>query len=572
MRSERGWASSAAWVLGLLAVWLLATAGLRPLLLPDEGRYAEVAREMLAGDGLVPLLNGLPFFHKPPLTYWVDLLGLRLFGITPFAVRLGPALGAWLMGAALWLWLRRQQGPRAAGTALLVLATTPFWFIGGQYANHDMLVAGTLTVAVLALARALEARLAGRDADATAGPAAERASARADVRDHARAAQRTTAQRWLLVGWAACGLAVLAKGLIGVVLPALVLGPWLLAQRRWRDVAWLLHPAGLAVFAVVALPWFALMQHRDPGFFDYFIVEQHFRRFATASFNNRQPGWFFIAVLPLLTLPWAAWAPAALRQLWRACMPPPAGTAGPASAAGPAAAGPVDAAARRHALLMAWWVAAILLFFSLPASKLVGYIMPALAPWCALLAAPLAGLTTGLRTRPTADLPIHPRRGLPPLGRVALALAALLCLGSVVTLAWQAPKSSRDLGLALRAQAAPGDRVVLVDNPFYDVAFYARLAQPAQVASRWDDPEIARQDNWRKELADAARFDPARAAQQLYPITALPALVCGGQRVWLVAGHDQAARLAGVPGATLVLQGRHAQLWRAEPRTCPGGG
>ena len=87
-------------MLGLLAVWLLATAGLRPLLLPDEGRYAEVAREMLADDGLVPLLNGLPFFHKPPLTYWVDLLGLRLFGITPFAVRLGPALGAWLKGAA----------------------------------------------------------------------------------------------------------------------------------------------------------------------------------------------------------------------------------------------------------------------------------------------------------------------------------------------------------------------------------------------------------------------------------------------------------------------------------------
>jgi len=421
-----------------------------------------------------------------------------------------------------------------------------------------MLVAGTLTVAVLALARALEARLAGREAAAAAVK---------------QVSERTTAQRWLLAGWAACGLAVLAKGLIGVVLPALVLGPWLLAQRRWRDVAWLLHPAGLAVFAVVALPWFVLMQHRYPGFFDYFIVEQHFRRFATAGFNNRQPGWFFIAVLPLLTLPWAAWAPAALRQLWRAGRPPSAGTAGPTSAAGPAAtAGPVNAAARRHALLMAWWVAAILLFFSLPASKLVGYILPALAPWCALLAAPLAGLTAGPRAGPTADLPNPPRRGLPPLGRAALALAAWLCVGSVVTLAWLAPKSSRDLGLALRAQAAPGDRVVMVDNPFHDVAFYARLARPAQVASRWDDPEITRQDNWRKELADAARFDPARAAQVLYPIAALPAVVCGGQRVWLVAGHDQAARLATVPGAALVLQGRHAQLWRAEPRACPVGG
>ena len=120
------WTASAPWVLGLLAVWLLATAGLRPLLLPDEARYAEVAREMLAGDGWVPLLNGLPFFHKPPLTYWIDLGGMRLFGITPFAARLGPALGAWLMGAALWLWLRQRQGARTAGIALVVLATSPF--------------------------------------------------------------------------------------------------------------------------------------------------------------------------------------------------------------------------------------------------------------------------------------------------------------------------------------------------------------------------------------------------------------------------------------------------------------
>ena len=143
-------------VLGLLALWLLFSAWLRPLLLPDEGRYGEVAREMWAGDGLVPLLNGVPFFHKPPLTYWVNMLGLSVFGVSPFSVRLGPALGAWLMGAALWLTLRRREGVRVAGIALLVLATCPFYFIGGQYANHDMLVAGTLTAAVLCLARALE--------------------------------------------------------------------------------------------------------------------------------------------------------------------------------------------------------------------------------------------------------------------------------------------------------------------------------------------------------------------------------------------------------------------------------
>ena len=354
------WTASAPWVLGLLAVWLLATAGLRPLLLPDEARYAEVAREMLAGDGWVPLLNGLPFFHKPPLTYWIDLGGMRLFGITPFAARLGPALGAWLMGAALWLWLRQRQGARTAGIALVVLATSPFVYIGGQYANHDMLVAGTITAAVLCLARALDCRAAS-----TAG-----VSGGAGVTG---VTGGTGALRWLVAGWVACGLAVLSKGLIGVVLPALIVGPWLLWQRRWRDVFWLLHPLGLAAFAVVALPWMLLMQGRYPGFFDYFIVEQHFRRYATLGFNNQQPAWFLIAVLPLLTLPWSAAALPALRRLW------PGGARAPA----PPGAGGMTG-------LMVWWVVAVLGFFSLPASKLVGYIMPALAPWCLLLAAPLA--------------------------------------------------------------------------------------------------------------------------------------------------------------------------------------
>ena len=155
------WTASAGWVLGALALWLLCTAWARPLLLPDEGRYGEVARQMWLGDGLVPMLNGVPFFHKPPLSYWVNMLGLSVFGPVPFAVRLAPALGAWLMGAALWLTLRRRAGAQVAGTSLLVLATSPFFFIGGQYANHDMLVAGTISAAVLSFVRALAPPPAG---------------------------------------------------------------------------------------------------------------------------------------------------------------------------------------------------------------------------------------------------------------------------------------------------------------------------------------------------------------------------------------------------------------------------
>lgn len=494
------WWARAPQVLGLLALWLLATAGWRPLLLPDEARYAEVAREMLAGDGLVPLLNGLPFFHKPPLTYWADMAGMALFGASPFTARLGPLLGAWLMGAALWLALRRQRGPATAGTALVVLATNPFYFVGAQYANHDMLVAGTLTVAVLCLARALE-----RPSDAVADTPPDR--------------------RWLLAGWAACALAVLAKGLIGLVLPALVIGPWLLTQGRWRAMLGLLHPAGLAVFAVLALPWFALMQLRYPAFFDYFIVEQHFRRFAQTGFNNQQGWWFFLAVLPLLTLPWSGYLPATVAR-WRA------------------QAAPAD---RAFTGLLLWWAVAIVGFFSLPASKLVGYILPALAPWCALLAPAVAA-----------------SRWRRPLA----AGAAVLCVAVVAGLAWRAPGNSRDVGQALRSQIATGDVVVMVEEAFQDVTFEAQLTEPPLVASHWADPALRQRDNWRKELLDAARFNPARGAAVLLPIAQLPQLVCRGHRVWLVEPLGGPERAAAVPGATLVMTGRHARLWRAEPTPC----
>ncbi len=499
-RGLPAWAARPVAVLGLLALWLVATAWLRPLLLPDEARYAEVMREMaqrgLLDGALVPLLNGLPFFHKPPLTYWAGMLGIWLFGATELAARLGPLLGGWLMGAALWLGMRHWYGVRVAGIALAVLATSPFYFVGAQYANHDMLVAGTLTASVLCFARALEV------------------------------ADRGIARRWLLAGWAACALAVLAKGLIGIVLPALVIGPWLLAQRRWRDLVRLLHPAGLALFALLALPWFVRVQQHFPGFFDYFVVEQHFRRYATSGFNNRHRGWFFPVALLLLTLPWSGWLPVLLRRWRRAgAWPPLAG-------------------------LWLWWLAAVLAFFSLPASKLVGYILPVLAPWSALLA-------LGLARRPDAAW------------RATALAAALVCVTAVGVLALRSPHSARDIGRALAQQIAPGDRVVMVDAPFNDVAFYARLGTPPLVASDWADPDLPKRDNWRKELVDAARFAPQDAAL-LLPLAELPRLVCRGQRVWLVEYNAAAPRAAQVPGAQRVLQGRHAQLWRAEARRCSG--
>ena len=483
---------SAVILLVVLALWLLATIGLRPLLLPDEGRYASVAWELLNGDGLVPTLDGLPFFHKPPLAYWIGAAAMRLGAAEPWAVRLAPALGAWLMGVSMWLLMRRWHGERMAAIGLLALATSPFFFVGAQYVNHDMLVAGLISVAIVGWLLALDS------------------PGRID-------------RRALLAGWIASALACLAKGLIGIVLPVLVVVPWLLAQRRWQDALRLANLPSLLAWAVVALPWPVAMQAHFPAFFDYFIVAQHFRRYNAGGFNNVQPFWFFIAALPLLTVPWSLFAPALVRRL--------------------RVLAPVASAERARIGLWAWWAAAVLMFFSLPSSKLIGYALPALPGWIALLAL-VAG--TGRHWR------------------AAALVGATAGLATVLTLAWQAPKSNRDVGLALRDGLRQGDRVVFVDAPFYDVPFYARLTTPPTVASRWDDPGIARRDNWQRELLDAAGFAAPDARLRLWPLQRLGELPCIHATTWFVLRPGDAALLPA--GATAAVQrGANGELWRAPP-------
>jgi len=260
------------------------------------------------------------------------------------------------------------------------------------------------------------------------------------------------------------------------------------------------------------------MQARYPEFLDYFIVEQHFRRYAGADFNNRQPLWFFVAVLPLLMLPWSLWLLPALRQRGA------------------------------RAGLYYWWVVVIVGFFSLPASKIVGYVMPALAPAAALLALGLA------------------QRGT-PWSRVA-ALAGAVCVAAVGVLAWKAPGSHRDLGRALAAQWQPGDRLAYADGAFFDLRFYAGIAEAAIVLADWDDPKLPERDNWRKELFDAARFDRERGRALLWTWQRLPELACGAPRTWIVSDREQLPRLAALPGIETVLEGRHGVLLRAGAAAC----
>ena len=326
-RSE--WTPPAGWFLLAIGAWLAALIWYRPLTLPDEGRYAGVAWDMLrAGSHGVPLLDGMPYFHKPPLYYWLSEFFFALFGPHPWLARLPSWMAAWGTSIALYFFVLRHRDRATATMTTLILACMPFFYGGAQFANLDMLVAGMISLCVLAAA------------------------------ETALRAERGQAYRVMsLVAAALAGLAVLAKGLIGLVLPGAVLFIWLVAGKRWRGLKALVWPPALLLFAAVAVPWFWLMQTRFSGFYDYFFVYQHFQRFAAAGFNNAQPFWFYLPVIVGLALPWSLWGGGILRKtFWT---------------------GPT----RELRLLAAIWAVVILAFFSLPASKLVGYVLPTCRRW-----------------------------------------------------------------------------------------------------------------------------------------------------------------------------------------------
>ncbi|WP_334159148.1 glycosyltransferase family 39 protein [Achromobacter insolitus] len=466
------WTPPAGRFLLAIGAWLTFLAWIRPLTLPDEGRYAGVAWDMLrSGSHAVPLLDGMPYFHKPPLFYWLTELSFSIFGVHPWAARAPSWLAAWAAAAALYCFLRRHRDAATAALTALILATTPFFYGGAQFANLDMLVAGLITLCVLAAA------------------------------DAALRFERGEAWRGMsLAAGALAALAVLAKGLIGLVLPGAILLIWLVWEGRWRSLGALLWPPAVLVFFAVATPWFILMQQRYPGFYDYFFIYQHLQRFAASGFNNAQPFWFYLPVLAGLSLPWSLWGGGILRKaFWE---------------------GP-QRSLRRLALV---WFAVVLGFFSLPDSKLVGYVLPALAPLALLLAEVIQGAR-----RADADSPTR-------LVRLSVAVGAGICVIAVGVAAHNARGSAGPLAKVVREQARPDDTFVSLHTYPFDLALYARAVRPAWVVDDWHNPEVPVRDNWRKELYDAAQFDPATGGQVLLNPAEFNARLCTaeeGARYWV---------------------------------------
>jgi 4-amino-4-deoxy-L-arabinose transferase-like glycosyltransferase len=308
--------------------------GAVPLLEPDEGRYAEIPREMLAsGDLVVPRLNGVLYFEKPPLCYWLVAGSARAFGQGEAASRLPSAL-AGVLGIVLAGWLAaRMAGPAAGLWTAVALASAPLYLALARLTTVDMTVTLMITATLTFAWFGLQDR------------------------------SPRTRRWWWRAAAVAAALAVLAKGLIGVLIPGAIVVLFLLATRALKRVAEIPWLSAGALFALVAAPWHLAIASRQPDFAWFYFVHEHLLRYATATAERQEPWWYFIAVLAVGCGPWLAFAPWAL-------------VSGPA---------PGSERSGRPALFLAIWAGFVTVFFSASRSKLIPYVLPAV-PALAVLA------------------------------------------------------------------------------------------------------------------------------------------------------------------------------------------
>ncbi|WP_426196761.1 glycosyltransferase family 39 protein [Massilia sp. DWR3-1-1] len=329
-------------VWSLFAAFALVTLymlGVRTLVPPDEGRYAEMAREMfVTGDWVTTRLNGIKYFEKPPLQTWMNALSFSLFGVGEWQARLWTGLcgigGVFITAYAG----SRVFGQRVGLYAGLVLGSCFYWVACSQIDSLDMGLSGMMTIVLCAL-------LLGQR---------EGASAREN-------------RNWMLLCWAAMALSVLSKGLIGLMLPGGILVSYTLLTLQWRLWTRLHLVKGLLLFLAVAAPWFILVGLRNPEQPAFFFIHEHWDRFFKTEHHREQVWYVFFVLTAVGMVPWLGML---AQSLWLGAKRAPG----------------VDPRAFRPRLMALVWAVFIIAFFTKSNSKLPGYILPVF-PALALLTA-----------------------------------------------------------------------------------------------------------------------------------------------------------------------------------------
>ncbi|OGT60106.1 MAG: hypothetical protein A3E85_03360 [Gammaproteobacteria bacterium RIFCSPHIGHO2_12_FULL_45_12] len=482
----------------IITLFYLIWIGHFPLFTPDEGRYPEVAREMVqTGNYITPRVNGVAFLDKPILYYWLQALAIHLFGIKEWALRLFPALLGVLASLVTYACGRHLFDRRTGLLSAIILATSPLFFAGSHYANLDLEVASLITCTLLFLICGL---------------------------------QSVTPLRsyWLGAAYTSAAFAFLTKGLIAVAFPCMIGGAWIALLGRWQALKSMRLLLGTLWFTAIVLPWYALVQKANPAFLHFFFLTQQVTRFLSAAeFNNKTPFWFYAPIVLIGFFPWTIFLiqslTTAIKQTWH------------------------DRMRHQTTLYLLLWTGIVFVFFSVPHSKTIGYIFPIFPPLALLTGHYLSENWT--RTRETGlhlSALIFAVSGIvltallffanehqwavltpaffPYLSTIAaiLLISGLLawhlrnkknCLplitlcvicstSSLLTLTLGAKdlntNTSKPLATYLKTVLQPEDEVATYFKYYQDLPLY--LERRITIVAKWHSPDIAQTDNWAREL------------------------------------------------------------------------
>jgi 4-amino-4-deoxy-L-arabinose transferase-like glycosyltransferase len=311
----------------IIGIFYSLFLGTRPLMVPDEGRYAEIAREMaLTDDYITPHLNGIKYLEKPPLFYWMETLAVKTMGLSEGSLRLAPMIFGILGCLVTYIAARKLYGRRSALLATCILASSGLYYIVSHMVILDILLTVFLSCCLFCFILGVR-EPPGRSRDG---------------------------YLWGMYIFAA--LAMLSKGLVAVLLPGMIIFAWILVFKEWRQLKSYRLITGSLIFLSIVLPWHWMIQLQNPEFFHYYFIDEHFERYLTHYANHEEPIWFFTVCIILGFFPWVAFLVQSfmfnLPKKWQ------------------------DYSQYKESIFLILWAALIFLFFSFSHSKLISYIAP----------------------------------------------------------------------------------------------------------------------------------------------------------------------------------------------------
>ncbi|CAO5681829.1 MAG: Undecaprenyl phosphate-alpha-4-amino-4-deoxy-L-arabinose arabinosyl transferase [Holosporales bacterium] len=316
------------WIVALFSILLFAfMLGSRPYS-PSEARYAELPRNMAQkSDYVTPRLNGVKYFEKPPLVYWMGSVSSKYFKGNEWAHRFWPALLGLLVVLATYHMGRFLKSKRAGFIAGMMMSTSVLFYACTRLLLTDMAVSAFMTLSLYSFFLS--------------------------TRDFLTQKKRLLFNLGFFVSLA---LAVLSKGLIGLILPGGIVFLWILITKPYKFFKNAFHPLGILLFLAIALPWHILAHIRNPEFFDFYIIHEHFTRYLTTVHSRNEPFWYFIPILFLGLFPWVFMMIEKI-SLYKK-----------------------DLLKNETSFFFFFWAVFMFLFFSFSNSKMIPYILPVIPP------------------------------------------------------------------------------------------------------------------------------------------------------------------------------------------------